>query len=139
MGAARSEVFSGPISEVSFLQADLFGVSLSDAAVVLVNVGNMRKLDTVSRLRDYLLTALPDRCIVATIMKPVAEAGCHHLVPLEDFVLPMSWGFAQVFLSEMRRRGMDVPPTATGTDTFRGSAKVTGAIGEHTAGVLGST
>jgi len=92
-----------PSAEVVFLEADLFDVPLADAGFVLVNAGSWRE-PNLSRLRQHLVEALPDGCILATIRQDLCQAECAELVPLEELQLPMSWGLAPVFLSRRRRR-----------------------------------
>lgn len=86
----------------TFVEADLFNVALEGAALILVNAGSWQE-PSKSRLRRHLLQSMPDRCLLATIRKPLAEEGSSELVHLEELQLPMSWGIAPVFLAERRR------------------------------------
>mmetsp|Transcript_15627 Transcript_15627/g.43181 ORF Transcript_15627/g.43181 Transcript_15627/m.43181 type:complete len:339 (+) Transcript_15627:92-1108(+) len=92
-------------AEVSFIEEDLFEANLSDASVVLVNAGGWQE-PNLSRLQAKLLEALPDRCVLATIRKPLFEEQPEGFVELERLDLPMSWGVAPIFLSERRRGGV---------------------------------
>jgi len=100
--ASAAEACGALPSETIFLEEDLFEMRLTDACFVLLNAGSWRE-PHLSRLRDYLVKALPDGCLLGTIRQNLTKTGCDELVLVEELRLPMSWGVAPVFLAECRR------------------------------------
>jgi len=91
-----------PLPEAAFVRGDLFDTELGDAALVLLNIGSWQE-PNLTRLRRFLIHALPDRCMLITVRKPITEAGiAEELAPIEEHSLPMSWGLAPAFLVERR-------------------------------------
>merc|ERR1711924_320242 len=67
------------------------------------NIGSWEE-PNLSRLRQHLISVLPDGCTLMTIRKRLALPGSTDLVHLEEKQLPMSWGLASVFIAECRRK-----------------------------------
>lgn len=103
--AAAGELTSAcgkPLSEIFLLEADLFEVELSNAAVVHLNAGSWRE-PHLTQLRQYILQQMPEGCILVTIRQSLVREGCTELEPLEEMKLTMSWGEAPVFLARRRQ------------------------------------
>jgi len=104
---ATNDMRASEIADVAFVEGDLMNVDLNGAALVLVNAGSWQE-PALSRLRQHLIDNMPDRCILATIRRPVALQDSQGLVALEEVHLPMSWGLAPVYFAERRRQSVSL-------------------------------